>query len=276
MSDTIRRLIVVLVLVGVGAAGYYWLRPAERGAPLPVPAPLPPASGQNPPAKPAVQFPVPEAQNQPPPQAAPPPAKPKPLPPLDDSDRELREVLAGVIGKEQLDALFNFKNFIRRVVVTIDNEPGKQLPQRYLPVKTADGRFRVAGPEDNQYISPDNYLRYTPYVRVAQALDTGKVVAVYTHFYPLFQQAYRDLGYPGYFNDRLIQVIDNLLATPQVRGPVKVVQPSVYYKYADPKLEALSAGQKILIRMGPDNADRIKNKLRRLRQALTHLDPKGP
>jgi hypothetical protein len=46
------------------------------------------------------------------------------------------------------------------------------------------------------------------------------------------------------------------------------VQPSVVYKYADPKLEGLSSGQKLLIRMGPANEGVIKAKLRELRELL--------
>jgi hypothetical protein len=46
------------------------------------------------------------------------------------------------------------------------------------------------------------------------------------------------------------------------------VQPSVLYKYADPKLESLSSGQKLLIRMGPENETAVKAKLRELRAAL--------
>ena len=66
----------------------------------------------------------------------------------------------------------------------------------------------------------------------------------YRHFYPLFQQAYVDLGYPdGYFNDRLVEVIDHLLATPDVAGPIKLTQPSVFYQYADPSIEERSAGR---------------------------------
>jgi hypothetical protein len=50
---------------------------------------------------------------------------------------------------------------------------------------------------------------------------------------------------------------------------VQLVQPSVFYKYADPRLESLSSGQKILLRIGNDNAAKIKAKLRELREALT-------
>ena len=89
-------------------------------------------------------------------------------------------------------------------------------------------------------------------------------------YYPLFQEAYEYLGYPSaYFNDRLIDVIDHLLATPVVDGPIRLVRPHVLYKYADPDLEALSAGRKALIRIGPDNANRVKQKLREIRQILT-------
>jgi hypothetical protein len=86
----------------------------------------------------------------------------------------------------------------------------------------------------------------------------------------LFQQAYAELGYPSrYFNDRVFEVIDHLLATPDVRGPIALVQPKVMYEYADPVLQDLSAGQKMLVRMGPENEAKVKAKLRELKKALT-------
>jgi Protein of unknown function (DUF3014) len=91
----------------------------------------------------------------------------------------------------------------------------------------------------------------------------------------LFQEAYQNLCYPsGYFNDRLVQVIDVLLATPQPSGPIELVQPNVMYTFADPALEARPAGQKLLIRMGPDNAAAIKSKLMELRALITAAPPK--
>jgi hypothetical protein len=106
-------------------------------------------------------------------------------------------------------------------------------------------------------------------VKLAQAVDAKQLVALYVYFYPLFQQAYEELGYPKkYFNDRLVEAIDDFLAAPEVSGPVKLVRPKVMYEFADPALEALSAGQKILIRMGPENAALIKTKLRDLRREL--------
>jgi len=87
--------------------------------------------------------------------------------------------------------------------------------------------------------------------------------------YPLLQQDYEQLGYPGrYFNDRVVQVIDHLLNTPEVQAPVLLIQPKVLYEFADPKLEELSAGQKILVRIGHENAVKVKAKLREIRSAL--------
>jgi len=75
--------------------------------------------------------------------------------------------------------------------------------------------------------------------RDSQARHAASSPRVYLRFYPLFQQAYQDLGYPnGYFNDRLVKVIDVLLATPQIAGPIELVRPKVMYAFADPTLES--------------------------------------
>ena len=85
----------------------------------------------------------------------------------------------------------------------------------------------------------------------------------------MFQQAYEELGYPSaYFNDRVIDVIDLLLETPEIKRPIRLSQPHVLYTYADPDLEALSAGQKALLRSGQNNVVRVKAQLRELRASL--------
>ena len=87
--------------------------------------------------------------------------------------------------------------------------------------------------------------------------------------YPLFQQSYRDLGYPkGYFNDRLIAAMDDLLATPEPKAPLQLTQDKVLYQFADPDLERRSAGQKVMLRIGTENARAVKAKLREFRAAV--------
>jgi hypothetical protein len=182
----------------------------------------------------------------------------------------VRDALTAVFGNSSLAQYVLFDGFVRRVVASVDALPRKSVPQRVLPFKPVPGAFVTAGQAEGLLIARENAARYTPYVRVAEAVDTRQLVAVYVRFYPLFQQVYVELGYPnGYFNDRLIATIDDLLAAPEAPDAVPLTQPKVLYAYADPELEALSAGQKMMLRMGNDNAARIKAKLRDIRRALT-------
>ena len=195
----------------------------------------------------------------------------RPLPALDDSDAQLKEAIAAFVTGQSLEALFRMDGFIRRLVVTLDNLPQKQLPRaKYRVTRATGGRFAVQRRGEDLYLSPDNFERYTPIVGLIDGLDNDRLIAVYLQYYPLFQEAYEYLGYPSaYFNDRLIDVIDHLLAAPVVDGPIRLVRPHVLYRYADPDLETLSAGHKALIRIGPGNAGKVKKKLREIRQMLT-------
>jgi hypothetical protein len=117
-------------------------------------------------------------------------------------------------------------------------------------------------------------------MQIVDAVDPQALVAWYVHAYPLFQQAYRKVGYPkGYFNDRLIVVIDDLLAAPEPARPPTVVRSKAFYVYTDPALESRSTGQKLLMRTGPANEAKIKAKLRAIRTQLTgqnlHPAPAG-
>jgi hypothetical protein len=204
------------------------------------------------------------------------PAQPNlPLPALADSDAALSEALTKVAGAPAVKDYLLPESIIRHLVVTIDNLPRQKVAVEKRPTGPVAGSFAADGDELHATLDPQNYARYQPLVAVVGKLDMRQVAAVYVRFYPLFQQAYQNLGYPnGYFNDRLVQVIDNLMATPQPEGPIALVRPNVMYVFADPALESRSAGQKLLIRMGPDNAAVVKAKLSELRAAITAAPPK--
>lgn len=257
MKNSIWPLLAVLILAGVGGIAWYLhSQQQEAAAPAPKAQPAP-----APAAAPESHYPVEE-----PPAAAP----PKPLPKLEQSDEQALEALAGLFGPQSLAELFQPKDLIRRIVATVDNLPRERVAGRLMAIRPVPGHFAAAGVEGGRSLSAENYARYTPWVHAAQAVDAKALATVYAHFYPLFQQAYVELGYPdGYFNDRLVKVIDDLLATPTPAQPVRLTQPSVLFHYADPELESLSAGQKMLIRMGPDNAAIVKDKLREVRVQVT-------
>ncbi len=197
----------------------------------------------------------------------------EPLPQLDESD----DVISAAINQlTDVTDLFLFKSFIRHFVVTIDNMTNQKIPQRYVFNQRVPDKFAVIKQdEDNALLDSKNFKRYVNFVNLAERIDTRKLVAHYVRFYPLFQEAYEELGYPErYFNDRFIQVMDHLLAAPEIKGPISLVRPKVFYQFANSELESLSAGQKILVRIGIENAQRVKSKLRELRAILTALPPR--
>jgi hypothetical protein len=260
MYPALRWLIPLLVVLVAAGGGYYLWRSQHVELP-PALAPAQQASAP-PSAAPAIQHPIGEASAD---------AREVSLPALGESDKPLRDALAGVIPPASLEQYFLLDGLVRRVVATVDALPRQTtVPQRVLPVKPVPGPFATVGQAEGLLIAPQNAARYAPFVRLAESVDTRKLVAVYVRYYPLFQQAYVELGYPnGYFNDRLIAAIDDLLSAPETPEAVPLVQPKVLYAYADPELEALSAGQKVMLRMGNANATRVKAKLRDIRRALT-------
>lgn len=256
--------IVAVVVALLAAAGAAWLlfRP-------PPPLPPPPVT-QAPvvaPAPAGPQHPIPESPVE--------PAQPV-LPALATSDATAREVLARLASEKAIDQLVNTEGFVRRVVATVDNLAREQYSQRLSPLRPAPGRFKVTGKGDKLAIAPENTARYEALVALAVRIDTAALATAYLRYYPLFQQAYQELGYPtGYFNDRLVEVIDHLVATPEVPLPVALAVPHVMYEYADADIESLSSGRKALIRLGPANAAKVKAKLRELRAQVTKRPPAG-
>ena len=260
-----KPVIVVAAAVLVVAAGtWYYLQGRHAALPSTIVAAQTP---EQQPAEPAVQHPVPTGQDD--------SASKAPLPALGDSDAALSDALASLVGSAAVKDYLRPESIIRHLVVTIDNLPRTKVAVEKRPTAVVSGSFVADGDELHASLDPQNFVRYQPMVAVLGKLDMQKLAAVYVRFYPLFQRAYQDLGYPnGYFNDRLVQVIDNLLATPQPAGPIELVRPNVMYIFADKSLESLPAGQKLLIRMGPDNAAAIKTKLMQLRAAVTAALPK--
>jgi hypothetical protein len=245
---------IAVLLIGTGAAVYHYQRqgPVESDEPIASRVPAP-----------AEQAPRPV------PVVPPAPARTIPLPALDESDAEVQSGLTEVFGNSAVERFLVPQRIVRNAVVTLDNLTREKTAIAQRPIKPTAGGFVVSGSDDSLVIAPENYLRYTPFISTVKSIDAKTLVGFYRGLQPLFQQAYEDLGHPkDLFNSRLLEIIDHLLQTPDVKGPVRLVQPSVNYRFADPKLEELSAGQKLLIRMGPDNARVIKDKLREIQAAL--------
>lgn len=206
--------------------------------------------------------------------------------PLPATAIDVESLLTDLFGRKSALGMFQLEDFARRVVVTVDNLGRSHAPSRLWPAKPAEGRFLTEKQGDAEVISADNGLRYTPYVLLIETVDLRQVVAAYIKLYPQLQKAYEELGYPRrYFNDRVVEVLDLLIATPDidaapkvrlpaVNGPIQPQRPWVLYEFEDPALQSLTAGQRILLRTGPVNERRLKARLAELRRLLATGAPK--
>jgi len=254
------------VLVASVVIVILWPRKEAAEPPRAVP-PEPPAEVTEPP----VIEPPP-----PPPMAQEPEVQVDPLPALAESDSEIRQSLTDLASSEAVQTYLVPAGIIRKMVVTVDNLPRDKVSMRVRAVPDLPGRFAASGSEDTPVLDEANFARYRTFVTVVAALDAARVVEQYRRWYPLFQQAYEELGYPGKaFHTRVIECIEDLLAAPQVPPGTRLARPKVLYEFADPDLEARSAGQKMLMRMGPENAARIKSKLQEIRERLAQQSEAG-
>ena len=190
------------------------------------------------------------------------------------------ELLSEVLGAGQVSSLLQTESFARRVVATVDSLTQAQAPVRVWPVHPTPQRFLVDGEGAELVAAKANAARSAAMLVFAESVPMDNAVALYARLYPLFQQAYEELGYPNrYFNDRLVAVLDHLIKAPEPQGPLQLKltkvqtelpdpRPWLRYEFADPALEALSSGQKIMVRMGPANEARAKAVLRELRRRV--------
>ncbi|MGH8212236.1 MAG: DUF3014 domain-containing protein [Rhodanobacteraceae bacterium] len=256
-------IIVLAAVIAVAVWFFVFQHPHPRGPATVAPNRSPTATTGTAPQHPISSAKVPAS------------ASTAPLPPLQDSDEGVLQALLALPGAQGLGDLLVKQAIIPNIVATVDALSRQTFGStRILPLHTPGSAFEVeqngnAPSNGGQTISPRNYQRYDAYMRLLESIDSKALVAWYVHDYPLFQQAYRELGYPkGYFNDRLIAVIDNLLAAPEPAQPIAVQRQGAFYVYTDPALERLSAGQKMLIHAGPQNEAKIKARLRELRAML--------
>ena len=186
----------LLVLAAALVAGYFgWQHFKPKPAPVPVvepvaevprssPVPLPSSA-------PAIQHPID-------PPAAEAAGGPAPLPALAEADQRVGELLSELLTLKNVRGFLQLDGFVRRSVATVDNLARQQAPASVWPVQSTPQRFTVQrGGGGVDTIHPDNARRYTPLVQMVDAVDTAQAVALYRRLYPLFQQAYEELGFPG-------------------------------------------------------------------------------
>lgn len=254
---------VIFIALGSGA---WWVlqRPPPKSAPPTVPAPEQPVAQSPAPVAAQPHYPI-EAVA-----ATEPTTADVPLPAVFDADPFVRDALSPLFGEIDWTAWLVADQWVARFVAFVDALPNRKIATTVWPLKPVGGSLFVQASDHGPVIGEANDARYAARVTAFTALDTARTVAVYRRLYPLCQQAYRELGYPdAHFNDRLVAVLDHLLAAPNPATPIAVARDDAgRWRYVDADLEAASAGQKFLMRLGPSQEAAVKAKLREFRVAL--------
>jgi Protein of unknown function (DUF3014) len=187
------------------------------------------------------------------------------LPPLDDSDALVRELVARLSAHPRVAAWLTTDQLIRNFTVVVLNIAEGRSPATHLRRIAPSGRFQAIEGAQIVRIDPRSFHRYDPHANAVAGIDARGAARLYATLKPRIDEAYRELGAPhGDFDRTLERAIAHLLQTPALPDAVAVEPVPGGFAFADPSLESLSRSQKQLLRMGPSNMRIVQSKLREI------------
>jgi hypothetical protein len=245
-------LLALVAVVAIGLLGVLFVVFRQPAKPRPSPTPVALATAPAPTPSPSVA-----------------------LPSLDDSDAFVRQVGAALSAHPELARWLARTALVRTLTVVVVNVAEGETPRPHLEFLAPKQRFKAAR-RPARRIVPDaaGFAGYDVFGDVVASVDAGAAVGAYRTLSPLFEAAYVELGHPeGGFGNALDGALRALLAVPVLPADVALVPHAIGFRYADPKLEGLTAAQKQFLRIGPRNVGLVQGKLRELRGALAAPPP---
>ena len=198
-----------------------------------------------------------------------PPAVATTLPPLEQMDPVVRELLAALGTHPELLKWLATDDLVSSVVTAIDRLAHGQSPARDLAVLRPTPGFAVTRRDGVAHVAAPSQARYAPLVTAVTAVDPAALAAAFLTLEPRLAEAYTRQGHPnGGFAEALQRAIAVVAATPDVPDDAALVPGVGGYAYADPAFEQLPSAQKHLARMGPEHAQRVRDAARRFGEAL--------
>ena len=199
------------------------------------------------------------------------------LPSLDDSDAWLKEKLPSLTWRNELLKLVIDDGMIRRFVVFTDNFSQGIVAYKHSPLVSPSSSFSAI---ETQLFDDENQQewlwdtnsenRFSLYIDLLKSMDSQKLIAIYLDIKPLFDKAFAELGYPDNdFTETLQRAITRILDAQLPKSPLKIIRPSVMYKYKDAEIEALDDVDKLLLRLGKENVLIIKSALLEFSEKLS-------
>ncbi|MGA1740593.1 MAG: DUF3014 domain-containing protein [Pseudohongiellaceae bacterium] len=192
------------------------------------------------------------------------------LPLLNNSDSYVREELATMDGTSSLLMYLVSDELVRKFVVMIENISRGEFPERNLPMLYPQERMTVTELGSEFYLMDEqSYQRFNALVTSLTNISTESAVDFYQQLQPLFREAYAELGLRNSeFNDVLMLAIDNVLNARMAPQPQQLIRPNLNYLYANPEIENYSDVEKLLLRLGPENTERLQRRLEFFKRRL--------
>jgi len=195
--------------------------------------------------------------------------EPMTLPPLDATDTLVRTLVQRLSESPAVMAWLPTNGLIRNFTVVVTNVAEGAGPAKQLKVLRPSAPFRVVTRDGGTFVDPRSYDRYNRIADAVSSIDAAGAATLYATLKPRIEDAHRELGGGSQSFDRTLErAIVALLETPVVDAPPRLKPKGIGYAYADERLEDLSAAQKQLLRMGPQNVRVIKARLRDIALAL--------
>ena len=240
-------LVVALVIASLGGGGYYWLSrrtkaPADRSSVSPA-APAPAEASRSPLGG------TPDSVN---------------VPPLGESDPVVRILVQSMSSHPRVLAWLATDGLIRNFTVVVGNIADGRTPARQLGMLKPTGRFKTVPASNGLTIDPASYARYDDLAAAVGTVDAQAAARVYATLKPRIEEAHRELGSQEPFDATLEQAIVRLVQTPGAIDPRVTAKGAEGFQYTDERLESLTDSQKLLLRMGPSNAQIVRNKLKEI------------
>jgi hypothetical protein len=198
------------------------------------------------------------------------PSSAVPLPSLEESDAFVRQLIAGLSAHPEIARWLSRTALVRTLTVVVVNVADGETPRPHLEFLAPKQRFRAARRPPRLIVpDPGGFAGYDLFGDAIASIDAAATATAFHTLTPLFETAYVELGNPeGGFPAALDKAIRALLAVPVLRDEVELVPHAIGFRYADPKLEALTPAQKQFLRIGPRNVRLVQGKLREIAAAL--------
>jgi hypothetical protein len=190
------------------------------------------------------------------------------LPPLEESDPLVRQLVRKLSSHPTVLAWLATDNLLRRFTAGLQNIAAGRSPAAHAQQLAPTAAFAPTERGRGVVMDGKSYRRYNAFADAVGSIDPKGAAKLYATLRPRLDQAHTELGTPSGLDATVERAIYVLLQTPVIEEPIPLQSKGVNYVYADARLEQLTPAQKHLLRMGPRNMRLIQTKLREIAGAL--------